>query len=126
MPVGEAIEHIRASHEQDLAMQVTPAELARLRESAPSLKVVDIRTREEFEAVSIEGALFFTQELMQEALTRWDRMWPIVIVDHQGTKAMDAAAYFAGHEFQNVRALRGGIDAWSLEADPSLPRYHLE
>jgi rhodanese-related sulfurtransferase len=124
--VTEAIEHVLASHEQDLSMQVTPTELSDLRESESALKLVDIRTREEFEAVKIEGSLFFTQELMQEALMRWDRAEPIVIVDHQGAKAMDAAAYFAGHEFRNVRALRGGIDAWSREVDPKLPRYHLE
>ena len=39
---------------------------------------------------------------------------------------MDAAAYFAGHGFTNVRALGGGIDAWSVEIDPALPRYELE
>jgi rhodanese-related sulfurtransferase len=39
---------------------------------------------------------------------------------------MDAAAYFLGHGFPNVKSLRGGIDAWSVEVDPSLPRYHLE
>ena len=126
IPVSEAIDHILKSHEQDLAMQVAPMELAQLRESESGLKLVDIRTREEFEAVKIEGSLFFTQDLMQEALMRWDRSDPIAIVDHLGAKAMDAAAYFAGHEFLNVRALRGGIDAWSQEVDPSLPRYELE
>ena len=39
---------------------------------------------------------------------------------------MDAAAYFQGHGFTNVKSLRGGIDAWSAEVDPKLPRYHLE
>jgi rhodanese-related sulfurtransferase len=39
---------------------------------------------------------------------------------------MDAAAYFAGHGFTNVRALRGGVDAWSREVDPKVPRYELE
>jgi monothiol glutaredoxin len=39
---------------------------------------------------------------------------------------MDAAAYFQGHGFENIKSLRGGIDAWSTEVDPKLPRYHLE
>ncbi len=50
----------------------------------------------------------------------------IALVDHQGTRGLDAAAFFSGHAFTNVRALRGGIDAWSLEIDPDLPRYTLE
>jgi hypothetical protein len=44
----------------------------------------------------------------------------------EGTRGLDAAAFFAGHGFTDVRALRGGIDAWSLEVDPSLPRYTIE
>lgn len=129
LPVNEVIEHIQASHEADLKMQVTPAELqARLKGEnggvAPHL--VDIRTREEFEAVHIEGAVLFSQELMQEMLMKWDRSAPVVLIDHQGTRSMDAAAYFTGHGFENAKSLRGGIDAWSAEVDSSLPRYHLE
>ncbi|MDQ6764532.1 MAG: hypothetical protein M3Z22_00285 [Verrucomicrobiota bacterium] len=39
---------------------------------------------------------------------------------------MDAAAYFQGHGFTQVKSLRGGIDAYGAEADDSLPRYSLE
>ena len=126
IPVEEAIEQILTGHEQEQAMMISPSELAEKREHDPALKLIDIRTREEFEAVKIEGASLFTQELMQEALLKWDRTRPVVIVDHQGARSIDAASYFAGHEFKNVKALRGGIDAWSLEVDPDMPRYHLE
>lgn len=124
--VEEVIAHIRESHEADLKMQIAPGELAELKKRQPGLRVVDIRTREEQEAARIEGAVLFSQELMQEMLGRWKREEPLVIVDHQGKKSMDAAAYFAGHGFQNVRALRGGIDAWSQEVDQKVPRYELE
>ena len=36
---------------------------------------------------------------------------------------MDAASYFAGHGFSNVKSLTGGIDEWSQSIDPSIPRY---
>jgi rhodanese-related sulfurtransferase len=124
--VDEVIAHIRESHEADLKMQIVPAELADAKKRDSNLKVVDIRTREEHEAARIDGAVLFSQELMQEMLGRWKREDPVIIVDHQGKKSMDAAAYFAGHGFQNVRALRGGIDAWSREVDPNVPRYELE
>jgi rhodanese-related sulfurtransferase len=124
--VDDVISHIRASHEADLKIQITPVELAEWKKRDPGPKVVDIRTREEHEAARIDGAILFSQELMQEMLGRWPREAPLVIVDHQGKKSMDAAAYFLGHGFQNVRALRGGIDAWSREVDPNVPRYELE
>jgi rhodanese-related sulfurtransferase len=126
LPVEEVIEYLAASHEADLKMQMTPAGLAAALRTDPNAKLVDIRTREEFDAVHIEGAVFFTQELMQGILGSWSRDALLVIVDHRGTRSLDAAAYFAGHGFTNVMALRGGIDAWSCEADPSLPRYELE
>jgi rhodanese-related sulfurtransferase len=124
--VEEVIAHIRASHEADLKMEIGAKELADWMKRVRGLKVVDIRTREEHEAARIDGAVLFSQELMQEMLGRWKRDEPVVIVDHQGKKSMDAAAYFLGHGFQNVRALRGGIDAWSREVDAKVPRYELE
>ena len=126
LPVGEVIEHIQTSHEEDLKLQITPTELAAALKEEPTAKLVDVRTREEFDAVHVEGATFFTQELMQEVLMKWDRKALLAIMDHQGTRSMDAAAYFAGHGFENVKSVRGGIDAWSQEVDSSLPRYDLE
>jgi rhodanese-related sulfurtransferase len=126
LPIGEVVEHVLTSHEADLKMQLAPAELADALKNDPDARLVDVRTREEYDTVHIEGAIFFTQELMQEILMKWDRRALLAIIDHQGARSMDAAAYFAGHGFENVRAVRGGIDAWSEEVDPNLARYDLE
>ena len=126
LPVDEVIAHILASHEEDGKILIAPAELAAALRNGAGAKLIDIRTREEFDAVHVEGAVFFTQELMQEITARWDRAALLAIMDHAGARSMDAAAYFAGHGFENVRAVRGGIDAWSQEVDPNLPRYELE
>jgi rhodanese-related sulfurtransferase len=63
---------------------------------------------------------------MQEMLSQLPPEDLLVIYDHQGARSLDAAAYFQGQGFENVKSLRGGIDAWSREVDASLPRYHLE
>ena len=126
LPVEEVVAHILASHEEDGKILIAAAELAAALQSDAGAKLIDIRTREEFDAVHIEGAVFFTQELMQEILVRWDRTAVLAIIDHTGARSMDAAAYFAGHGFENVRAVRGGIDAWSQEVDATLARYELE
>lgn len=126
LPVGEVVAHILASHEEDEKILISPLDLAAALKADPAAKLIDIRTREEFDAVHIGGAIFFSQELMQEILVRWDRAALLALIDHTGARSMDAAAYFAGHGFGNVRAVRGGIDAWSQEVDPSLARYELE
>jgi rhodanese-related sulfurtransferase len=122
----EVIEHIIESEAADRRMQIEPRDLAERLTRGEDICLLDVRTREEFEAVKIEQAQLFTQELMQEVLNKRAPESLLVIYDHQGTRSMDAAAYFQGHGFTNVKSLRGGIDAWSVEVDPKLPRYDLE
>jgi len=124
--VDEVIEHVIASDAADRAMQIEPRELADSMARGESVRLLDVRTREEYEAVKIDGAELFTQDLMQNILGTWPKQDLMVIYDHQGTRSLDAAAYFQGHGFENVKSLRGGIDAWSVEVDSKLPRYHLE
>src|SRR4051812_12250363 len=124
--VDEAIEHVIASEQAERAMQIEPRDLAERLASGVPVYLLDVRTREEFEAVKLPDAQLFTQELMQEILANTDRKNLFVIYDHTGARSMDAAAYFQGHGFENVKSLRGGIDAWSAEVDPKLPRYHVE
>jgi rhodanese-related sulfurtransferase len=116
---------VEAACAEDAKMLIEPKDaLAALQ--AGEARVLDIRTREEFDAVRIPESRHFTQELLQEIMGSWAKDTLFILVDHQGARCLDAAAYFAGHGFPNVRGLRGGIDAWSLEVDPSLPRYTVE
>jgi len=85
---------------------------------------VDVRSREEFEAVHIEGAVLLSQDVMRQVMADGSNTRPLVIVDHQGKQGLDAAAYFmvtAG----KCSCLRGGIDAWSQEVDPKIRRYRM-
>jgi rhodanese-related sulfurtransferase len=86
---------------------------------------VDVRSREEFEAVHIEGSVLLSQGVMQQLMGSGSNTNPIVVIDHQGRNGLDAAAYFMGHGLQNVRCLRGGLDAWAGEVDPRMRRYKL-
>jgi len=125
LPVAGVLEQIRQSHEEDARILIEPSDLAKRRDNGADVRVVDIRSREEFEAVHIDGSQLLTQDLMQEILGSWDNDQLFVIVDHQGNKSLDAAAYYLGHGMPNVHALRGGIDAWSLEVDSAVRRYTL-
>ena len=121
--VNEMIAHLQTSQQQDDQMQISPAEL---RDRSSGVKLLDIRTKEEWDAVRIEGAVRMSQETMQEILGKWSRETTLVIYDHTGKSSLDAAAFFQGHGFKDVRCLRGGIDAWAKEIDPKMPRYRLE
>ena len=126
LPVGEVVETIFAAHDADQKVQISPGEVAARLRSGEHLPLIDVRGREEWDAVHIEGATFFTQELMQEIMAGWPKDREMIFVCHHGVRSLDAASYFAGHGFENVRSMTGGIDAWSVEVDPDLPRYNLE
>jgi len=121
----EVLGHIKSSHEQDAKIFISCKELADWRKEDSSLRLIDVRSREEFEAVRIEGSVLLSQDVMRQVMADGSNARPLVIIDHQGKQALDAAAYFMGHGLQNVRCLRGGIDAWSQEVDPKVRRYSL-
>lgn len=121
----EVLENVRSAWEQDERMMIAPREAKELLES-DGVEILDIRTREEYDAVHLEGARLLDQELMQDMLATRPKDDLLVILDHKGSRSLDAAAYFAGHGFTNIKCLRGGIDAWSTQVDPTLSRYTLE
>lgn len=123
LDVTEVLTEIQTSHDADEKIYIDPKALKAELESTPKLKLLDVRTKEEFDAARIKGAIHMTREMMQEVMGKWDPEEMVVIIDHQGRQGLDAAAYFLGHGLKNVRCLRGGIDAWSLEVDDSVRRY---
>ena len=122
---NEVLEHLKASHEQDEKVLISPLELAEWLKQDKTIRLLDVRSREEFEAVHLEGSVLLSQPVMREILAEGTNTRPLVIIDHQGKQALDAAAYFLGHGLQNVRCLRGGLDAWAQEVDPKIARYRL-
>jgi rhodanese-related sulfurtransferase len=121
----EVLEHIKTSHQADEKVFIEPEDLARLLVQDKSVRLVDVRSREEFEAVNIKGSVLLSQTVMREIMAEGTNSRPLVIVDHQGGQGLDASTYFIGHGLQNVRCLRGGIDAWATKVDPKLKRYKI-
>jgi rhodanese-related sulfurtransferase len=120
------IEVLQKGHEADELLMVDPSELKEWLEERPDkVKLLDVRTREEFEATRIERSELMSQNTLRDILTGWPRENVIVVIDHLGERCLDGAAYFLGQGFTNVRCLRGGLDAWSVQIDPKVRRYRL-
>src|SRR6266850_5862092 len=66
LDVAEVLAHIQSSHEQDAKVLISPKELAELIQADKSVKLVDVRSREEFEAVNIAGSVLLSQDVMRE------------------------------------------------------------
>ncbi len=102
--------------------QLSAPDLKALLDSGTAIELVDVRTPEERAIAAIDGSRLLDQAYHDALLLR-DRDTPIVFQCHHGIRSQHAAEYFRQHGFRNLYNLRGGIDAWSLAVDPSVPRY---
>jgi len=122
--LDEVIEFIEHAEQGDRRIHVSPGDVAAALRSKNPPRLVDVRAPEELELARIQGATLNTEEQAQ-AMMRWPKDTPVIFYCHLGQRSLDAASYFAGHGFKNVRSMTGGIDAWSLEVDSSVPRYEI-
>ena len=119
----EVVQFIECAEQIDERIQVSVQDVAAALRSNMPPRLVDVRTPEEWELARIEGATLIYEELAQEMMS-WPKDTPIVFYCHLGERSLDAASYFAGHGF-SARSMIGGIEAWSLEVDPAVPRYEV-
>ena len=105
--------------EKDL--EITPRETAELLKEG-KIKLVDVRTPEEYAIASVEGSVLVDQNRCAGDLQTWPKDTAIVTICHHGMRSLDAAAYLRGHGFTNTRSMSGGIDAWALQIDSSIPQ----
>jgi len=104
--------------------ELTPQELHARLASGETLQLVDVRQPEEYQYCRIEGSeLIPLGELAQRADEIADDR-PVVLICHHGVRSMQALAYLQHrHDRTNLLNLRGGIHAWSLSVDPTVPVY---
>lgn len=104
--------------------EISAAEVKSLRDSGQEFTLLDVREPWEFEAAQIAGSMHmpmgdvparFQQELDPEN--------HIVVVCHHGVRSMNVTAWLRQQGFEKVQSLRGGIDRWSREIDPTVPLY---
>jgi monothiol glutaredoxin len=102
--------------------QLSVRELKALLDSGAELRLYDVRTPEEHRTARIAGAELVDPRVAAE-IEELPRDTRIVFHCHHGGRSQAAAEHFAALGFSNVHNLAGGIDAWSREIDPSVPRY---
>ena len=101
----------------------TPAtEVAAWLADGAELELVDVRTPWEHRIASIEGVGLLTQEGF-DRLQELPKDRRLVFLCHHGVRRHSAAMAFVRLGFTDVHNLVGGIDAWSAQVDPSVPRY---
>ena len=101
--------------------QMTVQDLAE-RMKAGNITIVDVRGDAERALAVIEGALVLDRPTMAK-LEAMPKDSGLAFLCHHGNASMGAAEYFRKKGFTDVANVAGGINAWSLEIDPSVPTY---
>jgi monothiol glutaredoxin len=105
-----------------LIRQLSAPDLEALLLSGAAIELIDVRTQDERAIAAIDGSRLLDRACHDDLLRR-DRDAPIVFQCHHGIRSQQAAEYFRQQGFRNLYNLEGGIDAWSMLVDPSVPRY---
>lgn len=110
-----------APQEDDFEIEVT--DLARWRNEGRDIVLLDVRTPQEYQIARIEGAILIPLQELPDRLNELDTASMIVAQCHGGVRSAQAVHFLRQHGFAKTRNLAGGIDAWSREVDPGVPRY---
>jgi adenylyltransferase/sulfurtransferase len=108
-----------------MVLEITPRELVKQLENGHAICLVDVRQAWENQLAKLPQSIHIPlNELPVRAgeITR-PATAMIVVYCHHGVRSLSAANYLERLGYHNVRSLAGGIDAWSCEIDPAMPRY---
>ena len=122
LETDRVVAFIKESADGERDLEISAAETAQLLKQG-AIKILDVRTPQEYDIAHVEGSILVDQSVAQEIVNEWPKDSPIVTMCHHGVRSLDAAAYLRGHGLKNTRSMRGGIDAWATTVDPSMPRY---
>lgn len=104
-------------------MEITPAEMKERLNRGENFLLVDVREPWEYELCRIDGAKLIPMGSIPANLQALDVDEAVVCYCHHGMRSMDVAVWLRGQGVQRAKSLAGGIERWSLEIDPRVPRY---
>jgi adenylyltransferase/sulfurtransferase len=104
-------------------MEVAPGEVKDMLARGEKLFFVDVREKWEYDTTHIEGSVLIPLREIPANLARLEAASELVLFCHHGMRSLDAAAWLRSQGVEGARSMSGGIDRWSTEIDPNVPRY---
>lgn len=105
--------------------EVTPRDVQALQTSGEEFILLDVREPKEIAAAALPGSVCVPMGEIKSRLIDLDEHAEdrVVVMCHHGARSMQVTAFLRQHGFDDVRSMAGGIDLWSRDIDPQVPRY---
>lgn len=104
-------------------LEISPRDVKDRLDRGEKLLLVDVREPHEHALCRIEGATLIPMGSIPSNLSSLDVDEDIVFICHHGMRSLDVANWLRQQGVTSARSMAGGIDRWSTEIDPSVPRY---
>jgi rhodanese-related sulfurtransferase len=92
-------------------------------DARPRPVLLDVREPWEFQTCHIDGAAAMPMRTVPARLAELDPDLPVVCICHHGARSMQVASFLEQNGFADVSNLTGGVHAWALQVDPTMPSY---
>ena len=104
-------------------IEIDPSSVKQMLERGEVLLFVDVREHWEHEVSRVEGSTLIPLREIPANVARFRDASEIVLFCHHGRRSLNAAVWLRSQGIGNARSMTGGIDRWSVEVDPQVPRY---
>jgi rhodanese-related sulfurtransferase len=109
-----------------VSFEITPSEVKQKLYAGERLVLIDVRRPDEHQISEIEGAELIPMDTIPAHLDRLDQLADeatLVVFCHHGIRSANVVNWLRGHGVENSQSMAGGIDRWSTDIDPAVPRY---
>ena len=107
-------------------LEVSPEEVCSRLAQGPAVTLVDIREPEEFRLARIDGCSLVPMGSIPAELPTLQGLAgasDLMVICHHGVRSLQAVHWLRQQGVENCFSVAGGIDRWSREIDPQIPRY---
>ncbi len=104
-------------------LEITPKNLKARLDRGEKFLLVDVRQQWEFELCKIDGAKLVPLDALSSNLPEIAAADDVVVYCHHGRRSLDAVVFLRQQGVEGARSMAGGIERWSTEIDPQVPRY---
>jgi rhodanese-related sulfurtransferase len=110
----------------ELPLELSPQELRSRQEKGEKILVIDVREPEEVAVARIDDSRLMPMQSIPAQLQSLEALADentLAVLCHHGVRSLNVAVWLRQRGVENCFSVTGGIDRWSREIDPTVPRY---